>query len=147
MAVITFGDQATIAFDLLAYREKEEVVNALSFYPNRGQTNTQAAIQRMRVDVFTSGRGDRAGVQNVGILVTDGYSNVARYNTIPEAERAKNEDTAMYVVAIGNEVDMGEVNSIAGRGSEPPDSYVFRVRQDSEIRDVADDLAERLCQW
>ena len=147
VAIVTFGDRATTAFNLLKYREKEEVINALSFYPNRGQTNTQEAIRIMRSDIFSSNRGDRSGVQNVGVLVTDGYSNVARHNTIPEARAAKNADIAMYAVAIGDEVDMGEINAIAGRGTEPPDSYVFRVRNDGETDRVADSLASRLCQW
>ena len=45
----------------------------------------------MRRELFSSGRGDRTGVDNIAILVTDGYSNVERHNTIPEAERAKDD--------------------------------------------------------
>ncbi len=147
VAVVTFGTSVTIQFDLNAYRDKQEVLNAISFYPNRGRTNTQAAINRMHYELFSSSRGDRAGVPNVGILVTDGYSNVNEQNTLPEADRAKNKDIGIFAIAIGDEVDMGEINGIAGRGAEPPDSYVYRVRRDGDINSVADQLSERLCQW
>ena len=67
------------------------MLNAVTFYPNRGKTNTQAALGVMRRELFSSGRGDRIGVDNIAILVTDGYSNIDRFNTIPEAERAKDD--------------------------------------------------------
>ena len=75
----------------VSFRAKQEVLNALSFFPNRGKTNTQAALGVMRRELFTSGRGDRTGVDNIAVLVTDGYSNIDRFNTIPEAERAKDD--------------------------------------------------------
>ena len=147
IGVITFGTDVTIQFDLNKYRDKQEVLNAISFYPNAGRTNTQEAINRMRNGLFTSNGGARSGVPDIGILVTDGYSNVNQPNTIPEAERAKNRDIAIFAVAIGNKVDMGEINGIAGRGNEPSDSYVFHVQNDGQIDSMADSLSERLCQW
>ena len=146
VGVVTYGTQAKMQFGLNKYRTKREVINALSFNPNRGRTNTQEAISMMRRDLFKSSSGDRPGVQNVAVLVSDGYSNVNQYNTVPEAGRAKNQGVAMYVVAIGDNVDMGEVNAMAGKSNEPPDSYVFRIRRDSEINRVADDLLDALCQ-
>ena len=146
VGLVSFGDSATTQFDLNTYSGKIEVLNGMSFLPEGGKTNTQDAIQRMRDQIFTSSSGDRTGVPNIGILVTDGYSNINRANTIPAAGVAKNRDIAMYVVAIGDEVDMGEVTSMAGYSSEPTDSYVFRVRNENEMDQVADQLSERLCQ-
>ncbi len=68
------------------------MLNAVTFFPNRGKTNTQAALSAMRRDLFSTARGDRAGVDNFAVLVTDGYSNINRFNTVPEAQRAKDED-------------------------------------------------------
>ena len=68
-------------------------------------------------------------------------------NTIPEALRAKNADIAIYVIAIGDAVDMAEINGVAGRANEPPDDYVIRVQNGGQITSAADRLTARLCQW
>lgn len=146
VGVVTFGDDANLEFNLNTYSDKQEILTAIAFVPNRGRTNTQDAIRMTRSDVFTQSRGDRRGVPNIAVLVTDGYSNVQRDNTVPEADRAKRDDIAMYVVAVGDSVDVGEVNAIAGTSVTSPDNYVFRVRDDSDIDDVADELAQELCQ-
>ena len=54
-----------------------------------GRTNTQAALQTMNDDVFVTGGGDRNGIDNIAIVVTDGGSNILREETIPEANRAR----------------------------------------------------------
>ena len=146
VGVITFGDQAQVQFNLNKYTEKEEVINALRFMPNIGDTNTQAAINRMRNDMFRSYNGDRAGVPNVGLLISDGRSNINRQNTVPEADRAKNDGIAMYVVAVGDNVDMTEVNDIAGTETEPPSEYIYRVTSNQQADFIAERLIERLCQ-
>ena len=116
--------------------------------PNKGRTNTQSAINMMRNDGFSTAGGDRTAVDNIAILVTDGYSNVNRKDTIPEAMAAKQLGVAMYVVAIGDQVDMTEVNSMAGTSSNGgPSSYVFRVRNDNDLENTAQELTNKLCNW
>ena len=145
VSVITYGDTASTRFYLNAYSTREDVLNALRFMPDKGQTNTQQAISFMRNDVFRSSVGDRSGVPNIGILVTDGKSNVNRENTVPEATRAKNQDIALYVVALGEEVDLREVNQVAGYRQEPVSDYVYEVKQVSDAPGMAADMLEHLC--
>ena len=145
IGLVTFGDDATTQFELDSYRTKEEVINAMSFLPNKGRTNTQAALSRVRTRLLTSGGGARNGVPDVAILVTDGHSNVNEENTIPEATRLKDNGAALYVVAIGDEIDLGEINEMAGKRGEPSQGYVYRVLNDDEIDERADELAETLC--
>ena len=115
--------------------------------PDLGRTNTQAGIRTMRSDVFTRTRGDRSGVPNVAVLVTDGNSNIEREDTVPEAERAKRDGITLYVVALGDAVDLGEVNAIAGTSSgSSAGDYVFRVTDNDSTAEVAGQLAEELCQ-
>jgi len=146
VGAITYGDTATLHFDLNTYRNKQEVLNAAVFIPNRGKTNTQSALSMARAEVFTAAKGDRAGVKNVLIAVTDGHSNVQAQNTIPEAEAARREGAAVYVVALGDEVNMREVTSMAGSGNEPVGNFVFRVANMTEIEEVATELTiDHLC--
>lgn len=56
------------------------------------------------ISIFNS-RGDRDGVDNKVILLTDGGSNIDATNTIPRARDLKNRGVEIYVVAIGDQVN------------------------------------------
>ena len=45
--------------------------------------------------------GDRPGVPNVGLVLTDGESNVNKEDTIPEANAARQEGIILFAVGIG----------------------------------------------
>ena len=49
-----------------------------------GKTNTADALKKMREQMFTVNTGDRIGLQNIGVLVTDGRSS-DRLATFQEA--------------------------------------------------------------
>ena len=148
VAAITFGDSAIMHFDLNTYREKQEVLNAAVFMPNRGKTNTQDALRMARTEIFTSANGDRSGVPNKLIVVTDGNSNVNAQNTIPAATQVKQNGAAVYVVALGDAVNMVEVNAMSGENNSPSGDYVYRVRNMGEIETVAEELTiDNLCKW
>jgi hypothetical protein len=53
------------------------------------ETNTSGAIRAMHEEIFIPLRGDRRGVPNIGIVLTDGESNRDQHLTIPEANKAK----------------------------------------------------------
>lgn len=145
VGVITFGSEAVIQFNLHQYSDKQEVINAMSFYPNRGRTNTQAALHLMRTQMFEERMGNRAAVPNIAILVTDGHSNVDQHKTVPEAMAAKQQGIDMYVVTMGDHVDMREINQIAGSRHRGPETFVFPVREREETEFVADMLTDWLC--
>lgn len=58
-----------------------------------GRSNTAAALQMTMDDVFTSSGGDRNGVRNVAIVVTDGGSNIQRDLTVTRANNMRNRGT------------------------------------------------------
>ena len=74
--------------------------------------------------------GGRANARKVVLLVTDGQSNIKRHLTIPNAKKLKNMGVAIYVVAVGPNIDgIGEMVKVAGT-NDPytrPDNYLFRV--------------------
>ena len=53
-----------------------DYLTALAFNRAGGRTNTADALRLAREDVFQSFRGDRNGVTNKVILLTDGGSNI-----------------------------------------------------------------------
>ena len=50
----------------------------------------------MRSQQFIEANGDRPGVPNVAILITDGASNVNEQNTIPAAQYAKEKGITIF---------------------------------------------------
>ena len=76
-------------------------MNAIDAIENRfGSTNTADAIELMRTELYTADNGDRYGVPNVAIIVTDGVSNINSRLTIPEARQARAEGIHIYTVGI-----------------------------------------------
>jgi collagen type VI alpha len=144
LALVTYADRGSVNFRLDSYTgSKEDILNALSFPRTGGRTNTQDALRLTRDEVFQSFAGDRNGIDNVVVLLTDGGSNVDRFLTVPTANDIKNRGNTIYVVAIGNSVDVTEVNNIA---STPGNPHVLRMFSDSEIDSTVERLLNNLCQ-
>ena len=120
-----------------------EMLNALSFRRAGGRTNTQRALRLLNDDVFSSSRGDRSGVPNVAIVVSDGESNVRRENTQPEARRARQRAVEIYSLAIGERPAMDELNGMA---TEPHAEHVLRARTEADVENAAARLLDELCQ-
>ena len=99
-------------------------------------------MSNSRNEVFRSNNGDRPGVTNIAIVVSDGDSNVNEGNTIPEADRMRNQGIRVFSIATGNSPDLAEMNGIA---NNPDSEYVYRLRNLGEVNAVADRLLNYLC--
>lgn len=78
-------------FHLDKYESNDAIRAAIKYIPYKyGSTNTAGGLARMR-EMFEETYGDRPDVQNFGIVVTDGVSNVGEWHTIPEAHRCRDE--------------------------------------------------------
>ena len=73
-------------------------------------------------DVFVTAAGDRTGVPNVVVLITDGKSNIDRQATLTEAQQARDAGIRLVTVALGADVDYAEINALA---TDPDSSNVF----------------------
>ena len=58
----------------------------------------------MHEEMFTFANGDRPGVPNLGIVITDGVSTINKYDTIPQAYAARRDGIAMFAIGVGSEV-------------------------------------------
>ena len=62
-------------FDFSTQASKSHILNEIAYKSASGKTNIMQALNRMRNDVF--GRnGDRNGVNNVGVLISDGQATM-----------------------------------------------------------------------
>ena len=143
VALVTYSDTAKIHFALNRYSSKREILNALSFGRVGGRTNTAAALRLLRQEVYRSAGGDRAGVPNIGVVLTDGNSNVQRELTSSEARLARQDGIELYAVGVSDKVDATEIDAIA---SEPRSTHVRRARDAAEAYAAAESLLDKLCQ-
>ena len=143
VAAVAFSSDVVDFFPLNRYTDKESVLTALYFFHQLGRTNAQAAIRKMRNDIFTPSGGDRFGIPNIAILVSDGNSNVDEFNTIPEANRAKDQDIEIITVAIGENVNLIELEQVA---SEVDSDHIYRLERTEDIDEVARRLLDYVCQ-
>ena len=142
IALVTYMDDATIHFNLNTYDSRRELLIALSFAGSGGKTNTAAALRLTNREVFTGRDGDRSKVDNKVILITDGRSNVRARNTVEEASNLKDNDSEIYVVAVGDDPDLNEIHNIA---SDPVSDFVVSVRQSRDVKSAVRDLLNTLC--
>ena len=75
---------------MFSYHSISLILFLAAFLPS-GRTNTQEAIRLAYQNVFTSSGGDRSGVPNIMVVVTDGGSNVNEFQTSIEAQNARNQ--------------------------------------------------------
>lgn len=123
-------------------RNREGVINSLDFFNDGGKTNTPAGLEIVRDALFTAAKGDRPGVPNVLVVMTDGYSNVNEERTPVDAEQLRNDGVTIYCVGVGEGPQLSEIHSIA---SSPSSEYVLVLISQGNPKDAADQLLDRLC--
>ena len=100
VGVVTYSDTAQVAFYLNEHLELWQMTKAtMAIEPVTGQTNIAVALKAARERMFQQDKGDRPGVPNVAILVTDGFSAVEPQRTLPEAELARKQGVLLYAVS------------------------------------------------
>jgi len=89
-----------------------------------GHTNTAGGLYLANHVIFKPKNGDRPGVANIVILLTDGVSNIDTDKTVPYAEEAKRNGVKMITIGVSNNVDKKELKAIA---SQPHKYTIFHV--------------------
>jgi len=107
-----------------------------------GRTNTQDALRLTYESVFVAHRGDRNGVANVAVVVSDGNSNVASDRTLTEAEAARRRGVEIFAVSVGQESNAAEM---AGIASDPDGEHLLSMRSENEVTSTANSLLDLLC--
>ena len=115
----------------------------MTFFSQGDKANTQAALRLCREQMFRGYNGDRDGVPNIAVLVSDGDSDVRVSDTQTMARALRDEGVEVYVVAVGGNPRIGELNGIA---SDPDDAHVFYMADLIQVNRAADKLTKELCQ-
>lgn len=144
IGVAIFGDDVQPIFQLNQYNTKQDVINAINQIPFLDQTtNTAAAIKYMREVMFRPENGDRPGIPNSAIIITDGVprvpvdENQARAVTLQEASLARSQGINMFAVGIGPELTVNFLSQIA--------TQVFQVDQIRDLENILNQVASATC--
>ena len=92
--------------------------------------------------MFTNLNGDRTGVDNIVVIMTDGNSNINSEDTVPLANSLVNQGVRVMTVGIGSAMNRGELDSMA---SSPESENTFTLEDASQIATVAGDILDQIC--
>jgi len=126
VALIVFGDSATVKWGLTQYRDKASLIAAIMNlrYPTDGEaTNLNYALYLTRTQIFAPGAGSRPSANKVTIIVTDGEDTEpvkGTVLTIQNATACKNEGIRLIGIGVSEEVDTDRLLQIV---SSPSDYY------------------------
>jgi uncharacterized protein with von Willebrand factor type A (vWA) domain len=142
VGVVVSRTVVRVQFHLRTFRSRQALYEAIDKIPyTLGSTNTAHALKTMRTRMFQAANGDRSGVPNVAIIVTDGVSNINADRTIPEAELARAEGIHIYAIGIGL-ADSTELDSIV---SVPVVENRFAVLDFNDLRNLRNSLYAAYC--
>ena len=142
VGIIIYSTEDYLQFHLNEHKDKLALFTAIDDIPYRyGSTNTADALNTMRTQMYTEANGDRPGVPNVAIVITDGVSNINSRRTIPEAEQARAEGIHIYAIGIG----LTDTTELEGIASKPVDENLFSVKEFSELRNLRSKVFTALC--
>lgn len=108
-------------------------------------TNTGDALRQLRTEVFADGKGARradVAIPRVAVVMTDGESNVNATQTIPSALALQDAGVDVYVVGVGSQINLTEVEGIA---SSSKNVRLLLKFDNTEFQDVRSRLIPELC--
>ncbi|XP_031610902.1 collagen alpha-6(VI) chain isoform X2 [Oreochromis aureus] len=141
VGIVTYSDRATALVYLNSFNQKDSLLNFIKILPYRGGgTNTGAALDFTRENIFTEDAGSRKdkGVQQVAVVITDGES---QDNVTEAAAALRRAGVTVYAVGVQN-ANEAELNQIA---SHPPNKHVFIVDTFDKLKGLKKNLQKTLC--
>lgn len=100
VGMVRFSNKGNVEFYLDEYHNLEHLAARISNTGYiGGTTNTADGLELARTLVFQEKRGDRVGVANVAVLVTDGQANERENDTLREAELTK--QAGLKIISVG----------------------------------------------
>lgn len=89
VGLMTYSTTSKIIFHLNEFREKTLLRQIDNVPYNYGNTNTADAIKTMRREMFNKRNGEREGIKNIAVIITDGVSNMNNQLVSVEARKAR----------------------------------------------------------
>lgn len=141
VGVLTFGTNAELFFHLSKYNEIYSILNAFPPYYTGGTTNTADAIRYMRDVMFTAQNGDQPNAPNIGVIITDGRSNLEE-QTWNEAVQARARGIELLVIGVSSQTAQQELEAIA---TAPFSQNVLKADNFDQLPGLRDRVISSIC--
>ncbi|XP_071148584.1 matrilin-3-like [Mytilus edulis] len=142
VGMLSYSTAVRVEFYLNSFSTSQEILDAIDNIPYRyGSTNTADSLQRMREEMFSVANGDRRGVPDICLILTDGVSNINSRRTIPEA--GKSRDAGIHIYAIG--IGLRDTRELDGIASVPSRENSFNVQSFDELSVLSDRVLDAFC--
>lgn len=143
LGVIKFSNSAVVSIRLDEYLDEDSLKAAIENLKHEGgETNIADGLRKTREEFFRADYGDRQGVINIAILITDGRSNIDQGLTQEEADLVKAMGIEVFTIGITLDVDESELKQIA---SDPDNTHYFFVDEFYELQSVLTNLINNVC--
>jgi len=144
VGLIYWSNEAFVAFNMNDYGQvKQDVVEAIRRVPYRGNwTQSQAALRLVYDTAFQRRNGDRDGVPNVAVFVSDGNSNVFPQLTPVQASVVRMNGIRVVAVGLGDFVNVAELSMIASR---PLDANMLIHPSFDQLENITELLIQTTC--
>jgi len=136
-----FSNYASVRMTLDQTWDLQQVSQVIKGLPYiGGDTNIASGLRATREVVFTSQNGDRFDVNNLAILVTDGWDNVDENEVAQEAQLLKATGADVMCIGVTQYAQMAELRTIATRPE-----YAIQVEQYSALQEAISDIITLSC--
>lgn len=145
VGVVRFSDVGESVINLGELDNKAALKNAIRQIDYvGGNTNTSGGLRVMTNEQFNRRGGDRPGVRNVAIILTDGKSTFDKQRTISDAIYARNSGIDIYAVGITSGIDKQELKEMSSSPQIENSDY-FTSTDFRELGTLVEKLADKAC--
>lgn len=142
VGLISYSDIAEVRFYLDTYKTKADILRGIDEMPYvYGRTNTADALRVVWSDVYTQIKGDRRGVPNTAIVVTDGVSNINQDRTQIEASNARAKGIHIYAIGIG----LSDLTELDGIATSPASRNRFTIDNFEQLENLPGKVFKTIC--
>ena len=145
VGVVTFSDEATLTFPINRYFNSQELKDAVSSISHvGGQTNTGKALHVVRTQCFNRNNGERSGVPNIAVVITDGLPTVIEYSMKTKVSLLKQQSTVL-AVGVTHNVEKPLLRDISSAPQRENENY-FSTPDFSSLSSIIRALVVETCE-
>lgn len=139
VGIVSYNTEARAHVYLNTFKDKAGVLQYINILPyNGGGTNTGAALDFTRENIFNEKKGSRKGIQKVAVVITDGKSQDPVTEAASSLRRA---GVTIYAVGVKDATE-SELKDIA---NHPPEKHVFIVDSFAKLKPLTQTLQKIMC--
>lgn len=144
VGIVVYGNIAYTIVSLTDFDNEDDLIDFIrdiEYDPNK-RTNTAGGIENM-IDEFDA--NPRQDVNRIAVIITDGLSTVDSEDTIPNAERARDDyDVTIFVIGVTNDVNEDELKGMSSEPQELDRNYFMSPEFDA-LDEIEDAVSQAIC--